>query len=130
MTRQRANVLPAGTMHVHKQIAEVAKAAAHEYFDSMMTGSNKLYWDLKNAHPDMTVKQLDDWFVEHNWGKFIPFARATLAALLAQPIDPALKEDIYDALCKDATLTRGRKSSAQNIADILRRTGHATQQKG
>ncbi len=96
--------------HCHKLIAEVAKAAAHELFDTMMM--DQVLWDLWwKRFPGMNSKALEDRFVEMYWGRCIPFARATLATLLTRPIDDGQKESIMEALALDATLMRGRATS-------------------
>lgn len=106
--------------HCHKLVAEVAKAAAHELFDTMMM--DQVLWDLwRKRFPGMASKRLEERFVGMYWGKCIPFARATLARLLSEPIDEAQKESIMDALVLDSTLVRGRAvgGPAPSLRELL-----------
>lgn len=96
-----------GSAHVHKYVAQVAHAAANELYDELMS-NNLIYGAWRKRFPDKTSKALRATFVAMNWGKCVPLARATLARLLATSTDEVLKETIYEALCLDATLKRGR----------------------
>lgn len=100
--------IAARTGHVHKQIAEVAKAAAAELFETLM--SDNYNYDLwKRKHPGKSERALRQAFVDANWGKCIALAKATMAQLLTSPtIDPAVKDEIMDVLTLDASLQRGR----------------------
>lgn len=93
--------------HVHKLIAETAKAAANELYDVVMT-NNQVRAEWKRQNPDCTEKQLVKRFVDRNWSKCIDLARATLARLLTTAIDDKQKTEIHEALCLDASLIRGR----------------------
>jgi hypothetical protein len=104
--------------HCHRLIADTAKAAAHELYDKLM-GSNQLFDEWKRQNPDASPRELERRFVARLWGKCVPVARATLARLLTQAIDPALKEEIYEALCDDATLSRGRFTSAEIVEALM-----------
>jgi hypothetical protein len=103
--------------HAHYRIADTAKAAAHEHWD-VLAMDNEFYDRWVKAYPDKTAKQLEDRFVELNWGKYIPFARATLASLLATPIDEELKREIHEALVLDNTLVAGRKNPHTVIGSV------------
>lgn len=103
-----------GSLHCHRQVAEVAKAAAHELFDTLML-DQAMYDMWRKRFPGMSAKALEAKFVKMYWWRCIPFARATLATLLTRPIDEAQKEDIMEALALDASLTRGRVTSADVI---------------
>lgn len=98
--------------HCHKMVAEVAKAAAHELYDTLM-GDNVLYTEWKRQNPGATDKILLAKFVARNWGKCIPFARATLARMLTTAIDDGQKTAIHEALVLDNMLVRGRRSAAE-----------------
>lgn len=99
--------------HCHKMIREVARAAAGELYDKVM-GDNKVFAEWKRQNEGATTKQLEDRFIDRNWGKCIQFARATLATMLRQNNLPEkVKEEILDALVKDASLTRGRDRGQQ-----------------
>jgi hypothetical protein len=95
--------------HCHIQIREIAKAAAGELYERLM-GEQHYYDAWKKQNPDCTAKQLEDRFIEKNWPKCIPYARATLALLLRRPDVPdSLKLQIMDVLEKDQSLIRGRR---------------------
>jgi hypothetical protein len=93
--------------HCHKRIAEVAKEAAAELYEVVM-GDNAVRAEWKRQNPGASELALLSRFVARNWGNCIPFARATLAQLLTQPIDESLKIEIHEALTLDASLMHGR----------------------
>lgn len=111
------------TAHCHVMVAEVAKAAAHELYDTLMF-DNALNELWRKRYPNLGSKKLEDKFVAMYWGKCIPFARATLAQLLRSPIDDRQKESIVEALALDATLIRGRTSSESMMPPSLRELLH------
>ncbi len=95
--------------HCHKQIAEIAKEAAAEHYEVLMSASNFSFDSWKKTHPDLHGPALQAAFVREHWGKYLGFARATLAQLLLSPtIDETQKEAIVDILALDSSLTRGR----------------------
>jgi hypothetical protein len=95
--------------HCHKLLAETAKAMAHELYDTMML-DNEWYQIWKRRNQGKGARALELAFVAKNWGRLVPNARATLAEMLGNPLlDPALAEQIYDALLLDSTLVRGRR---------------------
>jgi|SRR5262245_43718880 len=93
--------------HAHKLVHATAVAMAHELYDTMMH-DNEWYriWKLQN--PELGAKELEERFVAKNLSRLLPQARATLAAMLRNPGNEHLKEEIYEALVLDATLIRGR----------------------
>lgn len=93
--------------HAHVLVAETAKALAGDLYERLM-GDNKYYEAWKTKNPEATPKELEQRFIARNYGKCIPAARTTLALMLKGPLDDALKEQISEALCLDATLVRGR----------------------
>jgi len=95
--------------HVHKDVAEVAKEACNELYDSVMS-NNWVFDEWKRQHPGASAKTLRAAFVKRNWDKCIPLARATMARLLAASSDPALTERVYNALVLDNELVMGRNS--------------------
>ena len=96
--------------HCHKMVAAVAKEAAGNLYEVVM-GDNKVFEEWKRQNPDATQKQLENRFVEKNWGKCLEFARATLATMLSSAtISEKVKDEIVDALVKDNQLVRGRQS--------------------
>ncbi len=98
----------------HKMVRDVAVGMAHETYDSFME-NNVYYESWKASNPGLERREFELVWVNQNWARFVPAARATLAAMLAQPLDESLKESISEALILDATLIRGRKSPAQIV---------------
>jgi len=98
--------------HVHKMVAETAKAMCHEVYDALMQRDD-WYALWKSQHPNLRGAALEEAFVRKNWGKYVDGARATLAGALARPLDESLKESIMEALMLDNTLLRGRGPTAQ-----------------
>lgn len=104
--------MPQKIAHCHKKIRDVAKAAAAEHYEMLMSSSNVVYNMWKKQHPGLTAKQLQQAFVIRHWSKCIEMARATLGRLLTTSIDDTLKLEIVDILAKDQTLVKGRKNPA------------------
>ncbi len=100
--------------HCHKDVAKVAKGLCAASYEMCMGGSNLVYKEWKRQNPQIAEnpKRLLLAFVNRNWGKYIPAARATMARLLTSPIDESAKERIMEALTLDATLIRGRVNPA------------------
>lgn len=93
--------------HVHTAVANTAMEAANQLYDTVMT-DNMIYTEWRRQNPDADANELRKRFVKCNWGKCVPFARATMARLLVTSTDPVLKEAVYEALCLDDSLMRGR----------------------
>lgn len=93
--------------HAHKLVAETARAAAHELYDTLMS-SNEVRAAWRKQNEGLSERELELRFVNKNLQRCLPVARATLAMLLRQATDPALQSTIYEALCLDAQLVRGR----------------------
>jgi len=93
--------------HAHKLVAATAEAMAHELYDTMMQ-DNEWYRIWKARNPEMGAKELEEEFVRKNLSRLLPQARAVLAAMLRNPGNEGLKEEIYEALVLDASLIRGR----------------------
>src|SRR3954467_12798807 len=93
---------------VHFKVKDVAIEMAHVLYDTMME-DNEWYDLWKKRFPGMPGKALEAKFVAMNWPRLVGQARATLAGMLASPhYSDSMKEDIFDALTRDATLTHGR----------------------
>ena len=97
--------------HVHPMVANMAIDRIMFVYDQVM--SNDALWKTwKEAHPGYTPKQLENAFLERNWGKAVEDARATLAAMLNPATSPSLDEEarigIHEALVLDASLKMGR----------------------
>lgn len=105
--------------HCHRLVAQVAKEAAGELYEATMSNNVvRRLWQEQN--PGANEAALLARFVARNWGRCIPFARATLATMLTKPIDEGTKETIMEALVLDATLMRGRAEGARVIAQETR----------
>lgn len=94
-------------VHCHKLIRATAIEMAGELYDQVMK-DNKIYEYWKTICPDLTPTLSEILFIEKMWPHLIGQARATLAKMLTTNISEDLKQTVYDALCKDATLKRGR----------------------
>ena len=108
--------------HCHKKIRDVAKEACALHYEMLMSSSNVVYQLWKIQHPGLNSKQLQAAFVSRHWSKCIDLARATLGALLTQPIDEKTKLEIVDILALDSTLIYGRKNPAVVAAEIHQKT--------
>lgn len=104
--------------HCHKKIRDVAKAAAAHHYELLMSSSNYVYKMWRMQHPGLNAKQLEQAFVNAHWSKCIDLARATLGALLREPIDETTKLEIVDILALDSTLIRGRKEPMLVMGEI------------
>ena len=93
--------------HCHRLVAQVAKEAAGELYETVMC-DNAVRAEWKRLHPGLGPKALETEFIRTKWKHCIPFARATLAQLLTKPIDESLKAEIHLALVQDASLSFGR----------------------
>ena len=99
------------SVHAHKLIAETARVMAHELYDQLMLDND--HWQVwKDRYPDKSAKQLEEHFVYLTVPGLLGQARAALGAMLATPIDDALKDTILEALILDNTLGKGRKTFA------------------
>lgn len=101
--------------HVHKLVRETAIGMCAELYDTMMS-DNEWYKEWKRVNPRISdqPKQLFARFLAKNLSKLVPQARAILAQMLTTTTDPALREEIYNALLLDNTLIRGRASGRPN----------------
>lgn len=104
--------------HCHKKIREVAKAAAALHYEMLMSSSNVVYKMWKNQHPGLNAARLQQAFVNAHWSKCIELARATLGALLREPIDDITKDEIMQVLVLDSTLIPGRKNPALLMGEL------------
>ncbi len=104
--------------HCHRRVTDVAREAAAELYEGTMR-DNLVRGAWKAQHPGLSEAGLLAAFVKRFWPGCIPFARATMARLLAAPtIDPSLKEEIMDALALDNTLLRGRANPKEVLGEI------------
>jgi hypothetical protein len=102
-----------GRSAVHKEVREVARAAAGELYENVMS-NNDIFERWKKQNPGASRKELERRFIAKNWSRCIPFARATMAHLLTlSTVDSTTKERIIDVLVKDQQLRVGRTPATQ-----------------
>lgn len=110
----KPNVQTTGQRAVcHIKVAEVAKAAANELYDSMMS-SNGFYNVWRNQNKGCNSAQLRQRFVDRNWPNCIEFARTTLTVMLTKDdISESMKDDIMIILEQDQMLRDKTVASPQ-----------------
>jgi len=99
----------------HVRIREVAREAAAELYESMMS-QNVFYeaWKKQNTDVVGNEKELVRRFVDRNWVKCIDFARGTLAHMLTRPdVAESLKDEIMNVLTKDQVLRNKRVANTR-----------------
>lgn len=95
--------LPGKGAHAHKLVAKTAMEMAQEIYEKNAGRSNEFY----KEYADM------DAYVRECWPLYLDAARATLSKLLTTNMDESLKNEIYEALIRDASLRRGREGVLQ-----------------
>lgn len=108
---------------VHPMVAQTAVDIIMESYDALMHHDE--HWHkFKGQFPDATRKELEQIYLEHNWGKGVEAARMTLARMLDPANSPGLgdkeREQIHEALVLDRSLMMGRRSNAWEAAGIRR----------
>src|SRR5215467_13956925 len=97
-----------GQRMCHAKVMEVAKAAAGELYESMMSNDG-FFKAWKKQNPGASVKQLEQRFIDKNWGSCLEFARATLTTMLTRPdVAEEMKEEIMVILEQDQVLRNRR----------------------
>jgi len=76
---------------------------AQEVYEKNAGKSNDFY----EKYPDREA------YVSSCWALYLDAARATLTQLLTTNMDEVLKDQIHEALVRDATLRRGREGVLQ-----------------
>jgi hypothetical protein len=105
------NTSETGQRVCHAKVMEVAKAAAGELYESMMS-NDAFFKAWKKQNPGMGPKQLEARFIEKNWGSCLEFARATLTVMLTRPdVAEEMKEEIMLVLEQDQILRHKRVAS-------------------
>jgi hypothetical protein len=84
-------------------VAETAQKMAEEVYESWASKSDQFYAENRDLKT----------YVSSCWPLYLDAARATLAQLLTTNIADTLKDQIHDALIRDATLRRGREGVLQ-----------------
>ena len=95
--------LPGKGAHAHKLVAKTAMEMAQEVYEKNAGRSNEFY----EKYPDREA------YVSSCWALYLDAARATLAQLLTTNMEDRLKDEIHEALIKDASLRRGREGVLQ-----------------
>jgi len=104
----RPNSSSTGQRVCHAKIADVAKAAAGQLYESLMH-DNIFYDEWCKQNPGKNVKQLEEAFIRKNWGNCIDFARRTLTIMLTRDdIEDTMKDEIMVILEQDQTLRNKR----------------------
>lgn len=107
--------------HCHPLVASTAIDIVMASFEVLMS-DNLHYAMLKNEARDKlgreaTSKELEQHWLERNWGKGVEAARHTLARMLDPAASPGLdneaRERIHEALILDASLRMGRRGQDQ-----------------
>lgn len=109
--------------HVHPMVADTAVEIIMESYDALMH-HNEHWAAFKGQFPGANSKELEQIYLEHNWGKGVEAARHTLARMLDPAMSPGLgdkeREQIHEALILDRSLMMGRRSDAWEAAGIRR----------
>lgn len=92
-------------VNAHKLVAKTAKEMAEELYEQVMS-NNALYAHWKGICPELNPNILRIKFIRLMIPNLLDAARATLAKLLTGTMDERLKDQISDALIKDAALGR------------------------
>lgn len=117
-----------GRTACHKQVRDVAQAAAGELYEALMR-DNEVFAEWQRQNPGLTRKALESRFIAKNWPKCIEFARGTLAHMLTRSdIDESVKDQILEVLILDNSVPIGRTPPTRavqiaNLEDEARRAG-------
>jgi hypothetical protein len=104
MAKREGVAQATGQQVCHKQVRNVAMAAAGQLYESMMS-NNHFNEEWKRQNPDLDGKKLEKRFIEQNWMRCLDFARATLALMLTKDeVSEVMKEEIMDILEKDFSI--------------------------
>lgn len=89
----------------HKLIAQTAKELAGAYYEIKAGESNEFYKMWPNQRH----------FISRRFRTFIPTAREVLVSMLAGNYPDAMKEEIFEALQKDAALNPSRAHAEEAV---------------
>ena len=103
--------------HCHKMIKATAQELAGAMYEELMA-DDFMFTAWKKKCRGMHAKNLQKRFIARYWGSCIPIARATLTTMLRGTLDEAVKEEIYEALCLDATLIAQRAAGTQVAGSV------------
>ena len=107
MTRLLSKGGPRKALHAHEAVYAQATELTLSAYEALMA-DNDLWSAWQASHPGFSRRHLELAFLKAFTFRFVPAARAMMAARLQAPIDPEAKEAIYEALLLDGTLMRGR----------------------
>jgi hypothetical protein len=94
-------------LHAHEAVYAQAKELCLSAYEALM-GENEIFAAWRASHPGFSRRHLELAFLQAFTFRFVPAARAMMAARLQAPLDAATKDALYEALLLDATLLRGR----------------------
>ena len=94
-------------LHAHEAVSVQAQELCLAAYEALMA-ENEIWEAWRQSHPGASRRGLEKAFMTAFTFRFVPAARAMMAARLQAPIDDAAKDAIYEALLLDATLMRGR----------------------
>ena len=98
---------PKRALHAHVDIASQARELCMSAYEALME-QNEIHAAWRASHPGFSPRHLELAFEKAFLFRFVPAARAMMAARLQAPLDDATKDAIYEALLLDGTLMRGR----------------------
>lgn len=94
-------------LHAHETVFAQATELCASAYEALMA-ENNIFAAWRSSHPGFSPRHLELAFLKAFTFRFVPAARAMLAARLQAPLDDATKDAIYEALLLDGTLQRGR----------------------
>lgn len=94
-------------LHAHEAVYAQATELCMSAYEALME-QNEIHAAWRASHPGFKPRHLELAFLRAFTFRFVPAARAMMAARLQAPLDDAAKEAIYEALLLDGTLVRGR----------------------
>lgn len=100
--------------HRHRLVVQTAMEMAGELYEEVMR-DNELFAHWKRLCPELTPAILHERFCVLMTPHLLDPARATLAGMLATPINEDLKSTIFDALINDASLRRGNRAARRRM---------------
>lgn len=100
------------TYHAHRLVAKTAQDMAAAVFEELMK-RDKFYAAYAESHPTVPRKKLQEHFIRKNFWRYLDQARHTLTDMLRGNYPESLKDEIADALVKDARVRGIRAPSVQ-----------------
>jgi len=94
-------------LHAHEAVFRQAQELCLSAYEALMA-ENEIWAAWQQSHSGFSRRHLELAFMKAFTFRFVPAARAMMAARLRAPLDDATKDALYQALLLDATLMRGR----------------------